>query len=87
MPGQKDAAIDNADVINTKMTGNLVKKTLQIQLSTPAIWLQKSEKVQSHNAHRWEGVYYNGIIGGRGPIGTTPLPAVTEEYPRFICIN
>jgi hypothetical protein len=30
---------------------------------------------------------YIGIIGGTGPAGTTPLPAVTEEYPRLICHN
>jgi hypothetical protein len=27
---------------------------------------------------------YNGIMGGTGPAGTTPFPAVTEEYPRLI---
>ena len=30
---------------------------------------------------------YNGMIDGIGPAGTTPLPAVTEEYPRLICYS
>jgi hypothetical protein len=34
-----------------------------------------------------EATDYIGIIGGTGPAGTTPLPAVTEEYPRLICHN
>jgi len=31
-----------------------------------------------------ETTSYNGMIYGKGPAGITPLPAVTDEYPRLI---
>lgn len=51
----------------------------QQELHTPAlkIRMQKLDTTTGGSPH-------NGIIFGVGPMGTTPLPIMIDEYPRLI---
>jgi hypothetical protein len=71
--------MDKEDIISSSTNASRID-TASFQKISKEIEVKMSffRKVKSRK------VIYSGMIGGFGPAGTTPLPAVTEEYPRLI---